>query len=81
MTLRTARTAIQHTNAQRGQMRSTMYPITYTGSQMISGSMFGSAYLHEYRADEAHAYWIPEAKRIDFEAVLKALRSALSLRK
>jgi hypothetical protein len=50
-------------------------------TQIIPGSIFGSAYVHEYGADEVHSYWTPEAKRIDFEAVLKALRSALSLRK
>jgi hypothetical protein len=50
-------------------------------TQIIPGSIFGSAYVHEYRADEAHCYWAPEGKRIDFEGVLKALRSALSLRK
>jgi hypothetical protein len=58
-----------------------MSPTTYTGTQMISGSMFGSAYVSERHVDEAHSYWIPEAKRIDFEGVLKALRSALLLRK
>jgi hypothetical protein len=58
-----------------------MYPTTYTGTQMISGSMFGSAYVHERHPDEAHSCWTPQAKGVDFEAVLKALRSSLSLRK
>ena len=56
-------------------------PPQMTTTQMIPGSIFGSAYVPERHADEAHSHWIPEAKRIDFEAVLKALRSALSLRK
>jgi hypothetical protein len=29
-----------------------MYPTTYTGTQMISGSMFGSAYLRQRHPDE-----------------------------
>jgi hypothetical protein len=57
-----------------------MYPTTYTSSQIIPGSMFGSAFVPERHAYEGHSYWAPEAKRIDFEAVLKALRSVLSLR-
>jgi hypothetical protein len=58
-----------------------MYSTNHPGSQMITGSMFGSAYVPERHSDEVHSYWIPEAKRIDFEAMLKALRSALLLRK
>jgi hypothetical protein len=48
---------------------------------VISGSVFGSAYIHERHADEVHSYWTPEGKRINFEALLNALRSALLLRK
>jgi len=58
-----------------------MYPTTHTGSQMIPGSMFGSAYVPEHRSNEARCYWVPETRGIDFEALLKALRSALQLRK
>jgi hypothetical protein len=58
-----------------------MYPTTYTSGQMISGSIFSSAYVPERHADEAHSDWTREANRIDFEAVLKLLRSALSLRR
>jgi hypothetical protein len=58
-----------------------MYPTTQTSSQVISGSVFGSAYIHEHHTDQVHSYWTPEGKRINFEAVLNALRSALLLRK
>ena len=50
-------------------------------TQIIPGSIFGSAYVPERHADEAPSHWTREANRIDFETVLKALRSALSLRK
>jgi hypothetical protein len=56
-----------------------MYPTTYTSGQMIPGSIFNSAYVSERHADEAHSHWTREANRIDFEAVLRLLRSALSL--
>jgi fermentation-respiration switch protein FrsA (DUF1100 family) len=52
-----------------------------THSHMICGSIFSSAYVSERHTDEARSYWVPEAKHIDFEAALNALRSALSLPK
>jgi hypothetical protein len=59
-----------------------MYPTTNTSSEMIAGSMFGSAYVHERHFDEGHSYLAPEPKlTLDFDAMLKALRSALSLGK
>jgi hypothetical protein len=48
--------------------------------QIIPGSIFGAAYVPERHADEAHSHWTREANRIDFEAVLRLLRSGLSLR-
>jgi hypothetical protein len=48
--------------------------------QIIPGSVFGAAYVPERHADEAHSHWTREANRIDFEAALRLLRSALSLR-
>lgn len=79
MTLRTSTRG-----ALRGQIpigrcgRPAMYA---THSHMICGSIFSSAYVSERHTDEARSYWVSEAKHIDFEAALNALRSALSLRK
>jgi hypothetical protein len=66
-----------------------MYPTTNTSSEMIA--MFGSAYVHERHFDEGvherhfdegQSYLAPEPKlTLDFDAMLKALRSALSLGK
>ena len=60
-----------------------MHPTIQTSSQIIAGSMFGSAFVHERHIDERHYYFAPLEKRnlaIDFAEVLKALRAALSLR-
>jgi hypothetical protein len=80
VTLRTSKMAMGAADWRLTMRKANLREAQMHTTQIIPGSIFGSAYLHEYRADEAHSCWTPEAKRIDFEAVLKVLRSALSLR-
>lgn len=54
-----------------------------TGSHVIAGSMFGSAYVSEGHVAERRCYLGPSERRgrvANFAAILKMLRSALSLR-
>ena len=58
-----------------------MHPTIQTHSQMITGSIFGSAFVHEHHSSEGY-YFAPSEERgfvVDFAEILKALRAALSL--
>ena len=60
-----------------------MHPTIQTSSQIIAGSPFGSAFVHEHHSDEKHYYFGSSEGRdfvLDFAEILKALRAALSLR-
>jgi hypothetical protein len=59
-----------------------MHPTVRTSTQIIVGSIFGSAFLHEHHGDERQ-YLVPSEGRdlvIDFAEILKTLRAALSMR-
>ena len=59
-----------------------MHPTIQTSSQIIAGSLFGSAFVHEHHSDERHYYFGPSEGRdfvLDFAKILKTLREALSL--
>jgi len=46
-------------------------------------TIFGSGYVHDQHSDETHRYLPPTEQHdfvVDFNAVIKALRAALSLR-
>ena len=58
-----------------------MYPSTQTFAPLQT--VFGGGYVLEQHSDRAHSHLAPAEKHefaIDFDAVIKALRAALSLR-
>ena len=58
-----------------------MFSTTQNFNQMHT--VFGGGYVQERHSDGAHHYLAPAEKHefiVDFDAVVKALRSALSLR-
>jgi hypothetical protein len=59
-----------------------MHPAIQTSTQIIAGSVFGSAFVHELHGEDRH-YFAPSEGRdlvIDFAEILRALRAAFSLR-
>ena len=64
------------------QARFAMRPISTQSSNQLH-DLFGGTYIPERRGDETYRYLPPTEKRefvVDFDAVIKALRAALSLR-
>ena len=58
-----------------------MHPITQTSTQLQT--VFGGSFVQENHSDATRGYLAQSEPRefvVDFEAVLKALRAALSLR-
>jgi hypothetical protein len=64
-------------------MEVAMHPAiqTSTAPQIISGSMFGAAFVHEHHSEERHFCFDEcDDSVIDFAGFLNALRGMLSLR-
>lgn len=57
-----------------------MHPVIETSGNFMVGSVFGSAYVSEHHFDDAHRYLPPSNREHVCGEILKALRSALSIR-